>query len=314
VAARVLVAAEKPEQLQGLAGLVRALGAEGEAVALLAAGREEAEKAAYSVFKTLYYVEGGGRLQPCQLHELLEGLYAEHSPVLVVGAATKNLTDALARLAARHNLPMFTEAVSIELSGDSVTAVRQVLGGRARARLAAGLPAAATVNPAIYAEQAQGIGTGAELAGLKAPAAVLEETSYEPKKREAVDLESAEIVVGVGRGFRRKEDLAMAEELAQLLGGVVGASRPIVADYGWLSEDRWIGISGKKIRPKLYIAIGISGAPQHMAATVDSKVIVAINKDKNAPIFQYADYGVVADLYQFLPVLLKKLREKLGKQ
>ncbi len=135
----------------------------------------------------------------------------------------------------------------------------------------------------------------------------------EEKAREAVNIEEAEIVVGVGRGFKKKEDLKLAEELAELLGGVVGCTRPIAADYGWLSEDRWIGISGKKIKPKLYLAIGISGAPQHMSAVMDSKVIVAINKDKAAPIFQYADYGVVADLYKFVPILIKKIRERLGK-
>jgi len=84
---------------------------------------------------------------------------------------------------------------------------------------------------------------------------------------------------------------------------------PIAADYGWLPEDRWIGISAKKIRPKLYVALGISGAPQHMAGAMDSKLIVAVNKDKNAPIFQYADYGVIGDLYQVVPALIRRLEE-----
>ena len=307
---RVLVYATQPGQLRGLAGLVASLGA-GEAYALTPGGREEVERNAYSVYTRVYRVEAE-RLTPGQLAELLEGLYAEHQPDLVVGAAVKDAIDAGSRLAARQGLPMFTEAIGVELAGTGLRVRRQVMGGRAVAVLEAGLPALVTVKPQLWEEKAPS-STGAEVSTLKPPAAVVEEESWEPKKREAVDLESAEVVVGVGRGFRRKEDLAMAEELAQLLGGVVGASRPIVADYGWLSEDRWIGISGKKIRPKLYIAIGISGAPQHMAAAMDSKIIVAVNKDKNAPIFQYADYGVVADLYQFLPVLIKKLREKLGK-
>ena len=102
----------------------------------------------------------------------------------------------------------------------------------------------------------------------------------------------------------------MAEELAEVLNGAVGASRPIVADYGWLPEDAWIGISGKKIRPKLYLAIGISGAPQHITAAMDSKLIIAINNDKNAPIFQYSDYGIVGDLYKILPILIGRLKEK----
>jgi electron transfer flavoprotein alpha subunit len=307
---RVLVYATQPGQLRGLAGLVSELDAS-EAFALTAGPRGEVEKHTYSVFSRVYAVEAE-RLTPGQLAELLEGLYAEHQPDLVVGAAVKDATDAGSRLAARQGLPMFTEALSVEVADSGLRVRRQVLGGRAVAVLEAGLPALVTVKPQLWEEKAPAE-TGAEASALKPPAAVVEEETWEPKKREAVDLETAEIVVGVGRGFRKKEDLALAEELAELLGGVVAASRPIVADYGWLSEDRWIGISGKRIRPKLYIAIGISGAPQHMAAAMDSKIIIAINKDKNAPIFQYADYGVVADLYQFLPVLIKKLRERLGK-
>ncbi len=307
---RVLVYTAGPAQLRGLAGLVAALGAS-EAFALTPGREDEVAQHAYGVFNRVYRVDAE-RLTPGQLAELLEGLYAEHQPDLVVGPAVKDGVDAGSRLAARQSLPMFTEAVSVELFDGGLRVRRQVLGGRAMAVLESGLPALVTVKPQLWEEKAPSE-TGAEISTVKPPAALVEEESWEPKKREAVDLESAEVVVGVGRGFRRKEDLAMAEELARLLGGVVGASRPIVADYGWLSEDRWIGISGKKIRPKLYIAIGISGTPQHMAATMDSKVIVAINKDKNAPIFQYADYGVVADLYKFLPVLIEKLKEKLGK-
>ncbi|PMP96230.1 MAG: electron transfer flavoprotein subunit alpha/FixB family protein, partial [Nitrososphaera sp.] len=127
----------------------------------------------------------------------------------------------------------------------------------------------------------------------------------EQKRREGVDISSAEIVIGVGRGFRSKDDLNIAFRLAELLGGAVGCSRP----YGWLPEDRWIGISAKKIRPKLYLALGISGAPQHMSGVLDSKLIAAVNKDKNAPIFQYADYGVVGDLYQIVPAMVKRLEE-----
>ena len=306
---RVLVYASSPAQLRGLAGLASSLGA-AEAYAVTPGAPGEVEANAYSVFTRVYRVEAE-RLTPGQLAELLEGLYAEHQPDLVAGAAVKDCVDAGSRLAARHTLPMFTEAAGVELADGGLRVRRQVLGGRAVAVLESGLPAVVAVKPQLWEEKAPGE-KGAEVVPLKPPAPVVEEEAWEPKRREAVDIESADVVVGVGRGFRRREDLAMAEELARLLGGVVGASRPIVADYGWLSEDRWIGISGKKIRPKLYIAIGISGAPQHMAAAMDSKIIVAVNKDKNAPIFQYADYGVVADLYQFLPVLVKKLREKLG--
>ncbi len=307
---RVLVYAENGSQLRGLAGLLSSIGLSAEAT-LVAGPRSSVEENAYKVLGRLHHVEAE-RLTAGQLAEALRGLYAEVSPLLVIGPASKNATDVGSRLAATYNLPMLTEARPVEVSEDGIVAERQVLGGRAVARLRAGLPAVITVDTRLYEEKAEGLEKGAEIVTHPVPPATVEILGFEPKKHEAVNIEEAEVVVGVGRGFRKKEDIAMAEELAELLGGVVGASRPVVADYGWLSEDRWIGISGKKIRPKLYIAVGISGAPQHMAAAMDSKIIVAINKDKNAPIFQYADYGVVADLYKFLPLLIKKLRERLN--
>ncbi|MFN4046557.1 MAG: electron transfer flavoprotein subunit alpha/FixB family protein, partial [Acidilobaceae archaeon] len=134
------------------------------------------------------------------------------------------------------------------------------------------------------------------------------------KELSGVKLEEAEVVVGVGRGFKSRDDLKLAFELAKILGAQVGGTRPIATDFKWLPEDAWIGISGKRIAPKLYIAVGVSGAPQHMSGVSSSKVIVAINKDKTAPIFKQADYGVVADLYKFLPILTSKLRERFPKR
>jgi len=123
-------------------------------------------------------------------------------------------------------------------------------------------------------------------------------------------LEDAEVVVGAGRGIRKKEDLEMIKELARVLGGAWGLSRPLAADYGW--APIWIGISGISIKPKLYIAIGISGQPQHTSGIRDSKIIVAINKDPDAPIFQFADYGIIGDAYQVVPELIKRLKELKG--
>jgi electron transfer flavoprotein alpha subunit len=130
-----------------------------------------------------------------------------------------------------------------------------------------------------------------------------------PVERSAVDLTKADVIVSVGRGFKKKEDLKLAEDLAQALSAEIGCSRPIAGDLKWLPEDRHIGLSGKWVNPKLYIAVGISGQMQHVVGIRRSKVIVAINNDPNAPIHKEADYSVIADLYQFLPVLTKKLRE-----
>ncbi|MFX1598811.1 MAG: electron transfer flavoprotein subunit alpha/FixB family protein, partial [Promethearchaeota archaeon] len=123
----------------------------------------------------------------------------------------------------------------------------------------------------------------------------------------------AKIVVSAGRGFKKKEDLELIRELATLLEGEVGSSRPLAADLKWLSEDHWVGLSGHKVKPDLYIAIGISGQIQHLAGMRDSKIIVAINSDEEAPILSVADYGLVANLYQAIPKLIEAIKKELGK-
>lgn len=125
-----------------------------------------------------------------------------------------------------------------------------------------------------------------------------------------VDLSSAQIIVSVGRGIGSKENVKYAEELAKALGGALGGSRPVTAELGWLPEDRQIGLSGNKVKPKLYIALGISGQPQHLAGIKDARIIVAVNKDKNAPIVDNADYVVVGDAIEFCKVMTEKVKKK----
>jgi electron transfer flavoprotein alpha subunit len=120
-----------------------------------------------------------------------------------------------------------------------------------------------------------------------------------------VDITKAEIVVGVGRGVLSKENLPKIKDFARAIGGVVACSRPLV-DLGWLPQELLVGLSGKTVRPKLYVALGISGAPQHVAGMRGSRTIIAINKDPAAPIFQIADYGVVDELFKILPVLTEQ--------
>jgi electron transfer flavoprotein alpha subunit len=124
----------------------------------------------------------------------------------------------------------------------------------------------------------------------------------------AVDLGSAERIVSVGRGIREAENIAMVEELAKALGAELAASRPI-CDNGWLPMERQVGSSGQTVAPKLYVAVGISGAIQHLVGMKGSKTVVAINKDPEAPIFEVADYGIVGDLFQVVPAMVEELRK-----
>jgi len=119
------------------------------------------------------------------------------------------------------------------------------------------------------------------------------------------------VVICGGRGVTKKEDFKMFEELASILGGHVGATRPLAEDRKWFSE--WVGLSGKKVKPEIYIGCGVSGMIQHIAGIRDSKVIVTINKDPNAPIFEVADYIVVGDIYQIIPALIEALKGALKK-
>jgi len=126
-----------------------------------------------------------------------------------------------------------------------------------------------------------------------------------------VDITAADVLVGIGRGIKDENNMPVVEELAKTLGGVLACSRPIV-DKGWLPSDRQVGASGKTVKPKLYIALGISGAFQHILGMKNSDLIIAVNKDPNAPIFSFADYGIVDDLFKIAPALKGKIHELKG--
>jgi len=240
---------------------------------------------------------------------VVKQVYDEVKPSLVVAPTNKNLKDALSRLSGLYDLPMATEVFNVKVSGSSASYTRGFLSGRALEDDQVPLPAvlliAARKVPRAQKSQAKG-----EVVELQASPTV-KVIERRPKERGGVNIETAELIVSVGRGFRSKEDLKLAFELAEALGAQIGCSRPIAADLKWLGEDHWVGLSGHKVAPRLYVAIGISGAPQHLAGITDAKVVVAINNDKSAPIFKNCDYGVVADLYQFVPVLTKRVKERL---
>jgi electron transfer flavoprotein alpha subunit len=169
----------------------------------------------------------------------------------------------------------------------------------------------ATIPPRTFEKSAlQKVDRPGTLKELKvAPKSAVKVVGRSPKRSESVDLADAKTIVCVGRGIEKPEDIALAKELADALGGEIGCSRPIAEELNWLPEERYLGISGKKVKPNLYVGVGVSGQIQHVTGIRDSKIILAINRDENAPIFEAADFGIVGDLYQVVPMLTSELRK-----
>jgi electron transfer flavoprotein alpha subunit len=220
-------------------------------------------------------------------------------------------------VAARLSLPLLPNCLELGVDGDDLVAERLVHGQAWQARLR--LPWRETVVASLARsggspERGSGAsGTALERLDID-PASLGIATRVTGETRPApgeVDIARAEIVVGAGRGIRDPSNLALIEALAEALGGVVACSRPLV-DLEWLPYDRQVGASGKTIRPKVYIACGISGAAQHLAGIADAETVVAINQDANAPIFRVAHYGAVADLLQVVPELTAEARRRRG--
>lgn len=245
--------------------------------------------------------------------DLLAGLAQQHRPEILLVGATRRGKELAPRLATRLGTGCTTDCVSLKVDGDSrsLEVQRVVYSGNALATLTyRGRPQIATVPPGIFQKQEPEEGREGQIVKAEVPIRESRVRVLETRRREkgTVNIEAAEVVVSCGRGIDKPEDIQLVRELAEVLGGETGCSRPIAADLQWLSEDHWVGLSRHKVRPKLYVACGISGQIQHIAGIRDSRIILAINKDPEAPIFQYADYGIVGDLYEVIPALLEAYR------
>ncbi len=204
------------------------------------------------------------------------------------------------------------EVSDLRFEGGKPVATRMLLSGNTHGTVryeAARI--VVTANPKTWEAAAADPGRKGETKNVKfAPASKVQLVAVHPHEKAALNLSAAKIVVGAGRGIKKKEDLKLVHDLAAALGGAVGCSRPIAADLKWLGEEHWIGLSGNEIKPRLYVACGISGQIQHMTGCRGSKTIVAINTDEDAPIFENADYGIVGDVYEVLPKLTEVIRKK----
>jgi electron transfer flavoprotein alpha subunit len=239
----------------------------------------------------------------------LEQLIRAHDPEFVVFAHTYQVRDFAPALAARFGRMLVGDVVGIE---EGPVFVRQILEGRmiARYRVKGGGPHFISVQAGAFAAAEETGGTAEVEAFVpRIAAGEIRTKPGEPFRAaaEAVELGSAQRIVSVGRGIQGKDNLPLIQELAAAMGAELAASRP-VCDAGWVAHERQVGSSGQTVAPRLYLALGISGAIQHLVGMKGSACIVAINKDPDAPIFEVADYGIVGDLLEVVPALTEAVK------
>ena len=231
------------------------------------------------------------------------------APDLILVGATPSGRDLAARLAAKLKRAYVSECTDLEIGGGSLTVTRGMYAGKVRAKVRAALPAVCSVRPNAF-PLADGAAEPAITDVVAGAATGITFVRFEPSAASGgrVPLSEARVIVSGGRGLKGPEGWPQVEALADVLGAALGASRA-VTDAGWRPNEEQVGQTGKTVTPDLYIALGISGAIQHLAGMTSSKVIVAVNKDPDADIFKVADYGIVGDVFEFLPAFTDAVKK-----
>jgi len=244
--------------------------------------------------------------------KVLSSLIAKYQPFLTLIGHTAFGMDLAPSLSVELTFPLVTDCIGLSFEENRFKAVRSIYGGKVNANvsLRESKGYVATVRPGVFSPG----GPSEKKGGIVVEPSPLQGTidakiflEYIEAPITGEDITQAEIIVSVGQGIGGPEHIPMIEEVAKSLGGVIACSRPVV-DRNWLPKDRQVGISGKTVKPKIYIAIGISGAFQHITAMQGSETIIAINKDPRAPIFGVADYGIVDDFQNVMPLLKEKTK------
>ena len=244
--------------------------------------------------------------------KVLSSLITKYQPFLTLIAHSAFGMDLAPSLSVETGFPLVTDCIGLSFDGSRLKAVRSIYGGKVNANvsLRESKGYVATVRPGVFSPMAPAEKKGGivmEPSPLQGTIDVKKFIEYIEAPITGEDITQAEIIVSVGQGIGGPENIPMIEEVAKSLGGVIACSRPVV-DRNWLPKERQVGISGKTVKPKVYIAIGISGAFQHVTAMQGSETIIAINKDPRAPIFGVADYGIVDDFQNIIPILKEKAK------
>ena len=249
--------------------------------------------------------------------QALQQVIAQVSPAYVFFSHTYQTRDFSPTLATRMDRALVTDVIAIKAAGGATAFSRPMFQGKLVADVVPQGDGPFLVSIQIGAFRADAAAKGSAAAPVTAASVTIDESKIRQKPeapfqeaKQAVDLSQAERIVSVGRGIKSVENIAIAEQLAKAFGAELAASRPI-CDNGWLPMERQIGSSGQTVAPKLYVALGISGAIQHLVGMKGSRTIVAINKDADAPIFEVADYGIQGDLFELAPAIIAEL-QKLG--
>ena len=243
----------------------------------------------------------------------VENLVGELEPDWVFFPHTYQVRDFAPRVAARFQRSLISDCVDIRSEGEQLVCVREVFQGKLNADVAATGEAPHFVSFQAASFSVDALQAAGQVCPVEKQPTALEITPRvvtQPPVQEggrAVDLSQADIIVSVGRGIQDEGNIDLAKQLAAAIGGELGASRP-VCDEGWLPIERQVGSSGQTVAPKVYLALGISGASQHLVGMKGAKIIVAVNKDPKAPIFKVADYGIVGDVLEVIPALVEALK------
>jgi electron transfer flavoprotein alpha subunit len=244
----------------------------------------------------------------------LQDAITQLAPSHVLLPHTYQTRDFAPKLAARLDRALLTDVTGIKAAGPAPTFTRPMFQGKLTADVVPQGPAPHFVTFQIGAYRVDQVAKGAAAAPVRAlnvtvDASAIREKPEPPfqQAKQAVDLSQAERIVSVGRGIKEQANIALAQKLADALGAEIAASRPI-CDAGWLPMERQVGSSGQTVAPKLYLALGISGAIQHLVGMKGSSTVVAINKDPDAPIFEIADYGIVGDLFEIVPAIIEAVK------
>jgi electron transfer flavoprotein alpha subunit len=251
-------------------------------------------------------------LPPDVVAEALSQIVEQAGADVVLIGSTLRGREVAGRLAQKLGAGCTTDANGLRVEDGRIVATRYALGGNTIAtQVIRSARQVVAVMPQTVEAAPTGTGGGEVVpAALALSPSPLQTVERRPKEAGSVDVESAEVLLCVGRGLDSQEDLGMIQALADVLGGVVGCTRPVSHDNHWLPESQMVGISGKTSSPRLYVGVGVSGQIQHAVGIMGSRITVAINKDRSAPVFQVADYGIVGDLYEVVPKLTERLKSR----